>query len=165
MRTRFCKRLDKCLSKFTFMTSVSRGVAQDDEQEEQSGKDEALDAETVKQGETTALFTHCSSKWHFKFDGQYNDQVDDVAMGSPLGSVLANIFMCHFEEQCIAILFAPYSKWRKTRNRIEMTVSSDISRKMEKPFLDLFVERTYAPPLLQSRAWRRHYIFTLSPLP
>ena len=32
------------------------------------------------------------------FDGQYYDQIDDVAMGSPLGPVLVNIFMCHFEE-------------------------------------------------------------------
>ena len=32
------------------------------------------------------------------FDGQYYDQIDGVAMGSPLGPVSANIFMCHFEE-------------------------------------------------------------------
>ena len=33
------------------------------------------------------------------FDGQHYDQIDGVAMGSPLGPVLANIFMCHFEEK------------------------------------------------------------------
>ena len=38
---------------------------------------------------------------HFVFDGQYYDQVDGVAMGSPLGPVLANIFMCHFEERWV----------------------------------------------------------------
>ena len=32
-------------------------------------------------------------------DGQYYDQIDGVAMGSPLGLVLANIFMCDFEEK------------------------------------------------------------------
>lgn len=32
------------------------------------------------------------------FDGQYIDQIDYVAMVSPLGSVLATIFMYHFEE-------------------------------------------------------------------
>ena len=36
---------------------------------------------------------------HFVFHGQYYDQIDDVAMGSPLCPVLANIFMCHFEEK------------------------------------------------------------------
>ena len=29
------------------------------------------------------------------------DQIDGVAMGSPLGPVLANIFMCHFEEKWV----------------------------------------------------------------
>ena len=29
--------------------------------------------------------------------GQYYDQIDGVAMCSPLGPVLANIFMCDFE--------------------------------------------------------------------
>ena len=37
-----------------------------------------------------------TTKSHFLFDRQYYDQID-VAMGSPLGSVLANIFMCDFE--------------------------------------------------------------------
>ena len=38
---------------------------------------------------------------HFLFDGKYYDQIDGVAMGSPLGPVLANIFMCHFEERWV----------------------------------------------------------------
>ena len=35
---------------------------------------------------------------HFTFDGTYFDQIDGVAMGSPLGPVLANIFMGHHEK-------------------------------------------------------------------
>jgi len=35
------------------------------------------------------------------FDGQFFDQIDGVAMGSPLGPVLANIFMYHFEEKWV----------------------------------------------------------------
>ena len=47
---------------------------------------------------TQDLLESATKKSHFIFDGQYYDQIDGVAMGSPLGPVLANIFMCHFEE-------------------------------------------------------------------
>ena len=43
------------------------------------------------------LLQFATKKSHFIFDGQYYDQIDGVAMGSPSGPVLANIFMCHFE--------------------------------------------------------------------
>ena len=33
----------------------------------------------------------------FIFDEKLYEQCDDVAMGSPLGPTLANVFMCHFE--------------------------------------------------------------------
>ena len=35
---------------------------------------------------------------HFLFNGKVYDQIDGVAMGSPLAPVLANLFMRHFEE-------------------------------------------------------------------
>ena len=33
----------------------------------------------------------------FIFDGKFYEQFDGVAMGSPLGPTLGNVFMCHFE--------------------------------------------------------------------
>ena len=42
-----------------------------------------------------------TKKSHFIFDGQYYDHIDGVFMGSPLRPVLANIFMCHFEEKWV----------------------------------------------------------------
>ena len=36
---------------------------------------------------------------HFVFNGQLFDQIDGVAMGSPLGLSLANIFMSHLEKR------------------------------------------------------------------
>ena len=35
----------------------------------------------------------------FLFDGKYYDRIDGVAMGSSLGPVIANIFMCDFQEK------------------------------------------------------------------
>ena len=35
----------------------------------------------------------------FMFNNKYYKQVDDVAMGSPLSPVSANIFMCSFESK------------------------------------------------------------------
>ena len=47
------------------------------------------------------LLVFATKRSHFVFDGQYYDQVDGVTMGSPLGPVLANILMGHFEEKWI----------------------------------------------------------------
>ena len=35
----------------------------------------------------------------FQFDGLLYEQTDGVAMGSPLGPLMANVFMCHLEEK------------------------------------------------------------------
>ena len=47
------------------------------------------------------LLKFATKKSHFILNGQYYDQIDGVALGSPLGPVLANIFMCHFEEKWV----------------------------------------------------------------
>ena len=44
------------------------------------------------------LFSFATSQTHFLFNGNFYDQVDGVAMGSPLAPVLANLFM-GFHEQ------------------------------------------------------------------
>ena len=47
------------------------------------------------------LLIFATKSSHFKFNNQYYDQIDGVAMGSPLGPVLANVFMCDFEEKFV----------------------------------------------------------------
>jgi hypothetical protein len=50
---------------------------------------------------TLALFKHVLTSTYFCYDGQFYEQTDGVAMGSPLSPVIANFFMEHFEEQAI----------------------------------------------------------------
>ena len=45
------------------------------------------------------LFEFATSGTHILFDGNYYDQIDCVAMGSPLGPVLDNLFMGFYEKQ------------------------------------------------------------------
>ena len=45
------------------------------------------------------LLTFAVKDNHFVFNGQLYDQIDGVAMGSPLGPSLANLFMCALEQK------------------------------------------------------------------
>jgi hypothetical protein len=49
--------------------------------------------------ELKKLLIICTSESHFQFGGNYYDQVDGVAMGSPLGPLFANAFMADFENK------------------------------------------------------------------
>ena len=51
----------------------------------------------VSRKDLVQLFMFATAETHFIFDGAMYDQIDGVAMGSPLGPVLANLFMSHHE--------------------------------------------------------------------
>ena len=53
----------------------------------------------ITNSELKTLFRFATSKTHFLFNDEVFDQVDGVAMGSPLGPVLANIFMGYHEKR------------------------------------------------------------------
>ena len=61
------------------------------------------------------LLEFTTKQFHFIFDGKYYDQIDGVAMGWPLGPILANIFMCSFEERFINRYKTPNSPLTWTR--------------------------------------------------
>ena len=61
----------------------------------------------ISKDELKKLFQFATSQSHFLFDGQFYDQVDGVAMGSPLGPVLANLFMAYHEKDWIENYTSP----------------------------------------------------------
>ena len=48
-----------------------------------------------------SLFKHTLTSTYFCFKGEYYEQTDGVAMGSPLSPVIANFFMEEFESRAI----------------------------------------------------------------
>ena len=69
----------------------------------------------IARQELKKLFEFATSGTHFLFDGSYYDQIDGVAMGSPLGPVLANLFMGFHEKRwldqfqfCDVLLYRRY---------------------------------------------------------
>ena len=55
----------------------------------------------ITKKELKQLFIYATSKTHFLFNDSIYDQIDGVAMGSPLAPVLANLFMGHYEHKWI----------------------------------------------------------------
>ena len=59
------------------------------------------------------LLELCTKELHFSFNGDMFKQTDGVAMGSPLGPVLANIFMAELEETLVPTLNGKMKLWRR----------------------------------------------------
>ena len=51
----------------------------------------------LSKADLTKLFSFATSHTNFLFNGKMYDQIDGVAMGSPLAPVLANLFLGHYE--------------------------------------------------------------------
>ena len=67
----------------------------------------------ISRAELKELFQFATSQSHFLFDGNFYDQIDGVAMGSPLGPVLANLFMAVNEKNWLESCTNPPSFYRR----------------------------------------------------
>ena len=52
----------------------------------------------IPRKQLTKLLEFAPSRTHFLFNGNYYNQIDGVALGSPLGPTLANLFMGYHEK-------------------------------------------------------------------
>ena len=110
--------------------------------------------------ELRKLFRIATSETHFTFNGSIFDQIDGVAMGSPLAPVLANLFMGFHEQNWIEQatnvkpifykryvddIFAVFESesdadafysYLNTRHNIKFTIEKE---KDKLPFLDILI--------------------------
>ena len=70
-----------------------------------------LIATKLTRDEMKSLLEICTKEMHFSFDGSIYRQVNGVAMGSPLGPVIANIFMVELEKRLIPTMSEKISLW------------------------------------------------------
>ena len=56
-------------------------------------KEKEPSCKNISKRDLKKLFVFATSESHFSFKNRIYDQIDGVAMGSPLGPVLANLFM------------------------------------------------------------------------
>ena len=129
------------------------------------------------------LLQFATKKSHFLFDGQFYYHINGVAMGSPLGPILANIFMCHFEEKWLTkSRFCP-SLWfryvddtftmfdskdnaneflsflNSRHDSIKFTIEFEEDNKI--PFLDILLKRcpdnTFSTSVYRKKTFTGHY--------
>ena len=79
----------------------------------------------IKRKELKKLLDLCTKEVHFTFNGQTYIQIDGTAMGSPVGPVLANIFMVELKRSLIPTLHNSILLWRRYLDDRFAIVKSD----------------------------------------
>ena len=67
----------------------------------------------IKADKLRQLLCLCTKEGHFTFNDATYVQIDGVMMGSPLGSLIANIFMCELETSVIPKLKDSIKLWTR----------------------------------------------------
>ena len=69
---------------------------------------------SITKSEMKEMLTLCTKNVHFTYNRKIFVQTDGVAMGSPLGPVLADIFMTELEKTLLPDIYIRYTKfWRR----------------------------------------------------
>ena len=89
--------------------------------------------------EMKKLLTLCTKNVHFSFNNEIYIQLDRVAMGSPLGPVIANIFMVELETTLVPRLEDHVQKWRLSQ-MIRLHMSRLVQLSMFCQFLIQFIK-------------------------
>ena len=97
----------------SLFTSVPINLALDIIQQRLT-EDEDLHKRTrMNTQQITSLLEFCLNSTSFMFQGQYYQQMEGAAMGSPLSPIITNIFMEHFEKQALESAPHPPSLWKR----------------------------------------------------
>lgn len=67
----------------------------------------------IKADKLRRLLLLCTKEGHFTFNDEIYQQIDGVMMGSPLGSLIANIFMCELETTIVPQLGDKLQFWMR----------------------------------------------------
>ena len=119
----------------------------------------------ISSEDLTKLFKFATCEAHFLFNGKFYNQIDGVAIGSPLEPVLANLFMGHNEKLCIedfqgpspshykryvADIFSVFNNSFKTKGffnyinirhpNIKFTMETEVNKII--PFLDVLINNS-----------------------
>ena len=70
----------------------------------------------IKRSEMNELLLLCTKNVHFTFNNNIYQQCDGVAMGSPLGPVIAGIFMVELERTLLSTLTEYMTPWKRYVN-------------------------------------------------
>ena len=117
----------------------------------------------IKWKDMKKLLYLCTKEGHFTFNGVTYVQTDGVMMGSPLGSLIANIFMCELENNVVPTMGHKLEEWTRYVDdtfvlierdsidevlrrlnsydpRIQFTFETETNHSI--PFLDVLIKRT-----------------------
>ena len=61
----------------------------------------------------TSLLEYCLRSTYFVFQGEYYEQLEGAAMGSPLSPIIANIYMEEFETKALSTAPNPSTLWKR----------------------------------------------------